>query len=407
MPGTTVEELLSHGAWARRLAAALISDRHEADDLVQDTWVAAMKHPPAASGSPKAWIGRVMRNLASNRRRESARRIDREASVARTELQPSSDDVAQELEMHRALVDALASIDADQARTIVRRYFHGLSSAEIAREERVPESTVRNRLMRGLEALRAKLDSKYGNRNAWMAMFLPFANAKPALAAVSPVAAVTAGTVSKILLASVLVTFGAVELSRMRDSSRENSSATDPSLAGREVRGEPASRTDAREIPARERAPALEVAESTARAAEAIQETPARAPGPAASEVRRDPDPRSLPEDSLAEMREKVARLKSELDRRSMPLLMQRVADNLGVKLSADPEYSYSGLPGDSVDVYAVVTIPGQGTFRPVLPPGDYPELYELKNLCRGLYTRIRAAEFEEVRRQSESSKQR
>ncbi len=222
MPGTTVEELLSHGPWARRLAAALISDRNEADDLVQDTWVAAMRRPPSASGSTKAWIGRVMRNLASNRRREGVRRTDRESSVARSELQPSSDDVAQELEMHRALVDALASIDSDQARTIVRRYFHGLSSAEISREERVPESTVRNRLMRGLEALRGKLDSKYGNRSAWAALLLPLARrGQPIVASASAAGggALVASALVKVVAAAILVAIGTIALRSWKEES--------------------------------------------------------------------------------------------------------------------------------------------------------------------------------------------
>ena len=217
MPGTSIEELLAHASWARRLAAALVADPHQADDLVQETWVAAMRQPPSGSGSTKAWIGRVMRNLASNRRRESARRVDREASVARPEMHPSSEGVAQELEMHRALVDALATIDADQARTIVRRYFHGLTSAEIAREERVPESTVRNRLMRGLEALRAKLDSKYGSRNAWMALLLPLTRkASPVVASAS----VGAGMVllGKLAVAGLVVGVGSFALWRSNRS---------------------------------------------------------------------------------------------------------------------------------------------------------------------------------------------
>jgi ABC-type antimicrobial peptide transport system permease subunit len=38
-------ELLRHGAWVRRLARSL-TGRSDADDLVQETWLAALKHPP-------------------------------------------------------------------------------------------------------------------------------------------------------------------------------------------------------------------------------------------------------------------------------------------------------------------------------------------------------------------------
>jgi hypothetical protein len=36
------ETLLEHATWLRRLAASLVGDPASADDLVQDTWVAAI-----------------------------------------------------------------------------------------------------------------------------------------------------------------------------------------------------------------------------------------------------------------------------------------------------------------------------------------------------------------------------
>src|SRR6266850_3882743 len=156
----TVEELLLHADWVRKLAGALVGDAEGADDLVQETWMAAIRRPPAANRPPRPWLARVMTNLARNRWRGETRRVQREQGAARRESQPGGDEVAQELEMHRALAEALAGLDESLSRTVVRRYFHGLSSAEIARSEGVPESTVRTRLQRGLDTLRLKLDRR-------------------------------------------------------------------------------------------------------------------------------------------------------------------------------------------------------------------------------------------------------
>jgi len=39
-----VEALLAHAGWIRSLARQLASDPNRADDLVQQTWVAALEH---------------------------------------------------------------------------------------------------------------------------------------------------------------------------------------------------------------------------------------------------------------------------------------------------------------------------------------------------------------------------
>ena len=46
--GTELPALLAHSAWVRRLAGCLVRDDALADDLTQETWLAALRHPPAA-----------------------------------------------------------------------------------------------------------------------------------------------------------------------------------------------------------------------------------------------------------------------------------------------------------------------------------------------------------------------
>ena len=46
-----IEELLNEAGWLRQLAATLVRDG--ADDLVQDTWLATLRHPPASANEPR------------------------------------------------------------------------------------------------------------------------------------------------------------------------------------------------------------------------------------------------------------------------------------------------------------------------------------------------------------------
>ena len=64
-PASDFERLLEHVGWARRLAASLARG-HDAEDLVQDTWVAALRSPPDPGSPAKPWLKSVLRNLWHN-----------------------------------------------------------------------------------------------------------------------------------------------------------------------------------------------------------------------------------------------------------------------------------------------------------------------------------------------------
>ena len=42
----TFEDLLRHSAWVQALARTLVRDADLAEDLVQETWLAALRRPP-------------------------------------------------------------------------------------------------------------------------------------------------------------------------------------------------------------------------------------------------------------------------------------------------------------------------------------------------------------------------
>ena len=70
---------------------------------------------------------------------------------------------------------------------IVLRFWRGLSPEQMAVELGVPRNTVRSRLQRGLERLRARLDAAYGERAKWHGMLAAFPRQEEAVIAGAPV----------------------------------------------------------------------------------------------------------------------------------------------------------------------------------------------------------------------------
>ena len=75
-----LDSLLEHRSWVRAVARRLLRDEHAAEDLAQEAWLRVMRSPPDPERDPKPWLRRVLKNLASNRRRGEARRTKRETA---------------------------------------------------------------------------------------------------------------------------------------------------------------------------------------------------------------------------------------------------------------------------------------------------------------------------------------
>src|SRR5688572_21223181 len=103
------DELLRHAAWVRALARALVGD-DEADDVVQETWVAALTQPPRSPAALRSWLGTVARNFARQRVRGEQRRLEREHASSRPEALPPTDDVVERAATHRRLVELVLAL---------------------------------------------------------------------------------------------------------------------------------------------------------------------------------------------------------------------------------------------------------------------------------------------------------
>jgi len=176
-----LERFLAHQGWLRALCRALVADSSAAEDVAQETWLRVLERRTHAVESPKAWLARIARRVAGERRRDAAARVARErrAAIERPELREDPDWAARvesEAVWQRRVVDAVLSLPEPARSTVVLRYFEGRSAAEIARAAGARESTVRTRLKRALDELRQKLDRESrGDRGSWLAALAPIA----------------------------------------------------------------------------------------------------------------------------------------------------------------------------------------------------------------------------------------
>jgi RNA polymerase sigma factor (sigma-70 family) len=178
-----IRELLAHADWLRRLARHVVRGEGEADDLLQDTWVAALRAPPGRDREAQPWLAEVLRNFARRAWRSGRARQRREEQTEPFDPAAATtpDLLLERAQAQRLLAELVVSLDEPFRSTVLLRYFEGLSAAEIARSQGVPAGTVRWRLKEALDRLRLALDRRHANdRPAWMLLLSPLARTPPA-----------------------------------------------------------------------------------------------------------------------------------------------------------------------------------------------------------------------------------
>lgn len=221
------EDLLKHREFVRALARRLVFDEDRAEDVVQETWLAALRSPPRDHSGLRAWLAVVARNVARRWARSKRRRDDREREAARPETVGSAEEAVARVQWHRRVVDEVLVLDEPYRSTVIRHFFEDLSPKQIAALEGVPASTVRVRLHRALDMLRGRLDSAAGgSRRAWAVALLPLAMPEKAAGGTAAAIALTVGGIvmrakartTLVLLAAGIVGTGLVVDRAMRSS---------------------------------------------------------------------------------------------------------------------------------------------------------------------------------------------
>jgi RNA polymerase sigma factor (sigma-70 family) len=190
-----VELIEQQQAQIRRLVRRLVR-RDDADDVEQEVYVAALQRPPRSLAALRSWIATTVRNVVAKNLRSAERRDARERIAAAPEPQPSSDALVARVELEEFLLRCVCELPEAERAVLLLRYFEDVPSPAIARRLGLGESTVRARLQRAIERLRAKLDERAGVRDRWVRALAPSLGAGPAI--------VTAGAGSFVAIAKVV-----------------------------------------------------------------------------------------------------------------------------------------------------------------------------------------------------------
>jgi len=144
---------------AMAIALRVLGSAEEAEDVVQDTFVAIWRRAAeyrADRGTPEAWIVAMARSRAIDRLRQRARAqttIGALASEPQQDPEPPPSESAARREERNRVRAALAALPPDQRRTVELAYFGGLTQGEIARATGEALGTVKTRIRLGMEKL--------------------------------------------------------------------------------------------------------------------------------------------------------------------------------------------------------------------------------------------------------------
>ena len=154
--------------WLLGVAQGMLSDRDEAEEVVQEAFTSAWNHTGALGEEHEAlmpWLLRITRNRAIDRLRRRARgrarlaRAQAQGALPEDSLPPVEPNEAARpgWHVHESVHAALAALPPEQREAVQLAYFRGLTHAEIARTLEIPMGTVKTRLRLAFDKLRVAL----------------------------------------------------------------------------------------------------------------------------------------------------------------------------------------------------------------------------------------------------------
>lgn len=170
-----MERLLKTDRWMRQLARNLVHDDAAADDIRQEAWMAWLKNAPSSLKDSRSWLARVVSNFVKKHHRTACRRKRRERLASRPACAGNGLPEAslKRIELREQVLHAVRGLQEPYRSVIVLRFMEGMRLKEVAKARGIPVNTVKSRLSRGLQLLRARLDGLYGRREGWSMLLLP------------------------------------------------------------------------------------------------------------------------------------------------------------------------------------------------------------------------------------------
>ena len=155
-----------YGAYCQHIAYAVCSDRLDAEECVNDTWLRAWGAMPDKRPTVLAtFLGKITRNLAINRfqRRTRKKRGGGETELALEELEdciPAALDVERRYELQefrQAIGRFVSGLSETEQKVFVARYWYLAPVEEIARRLQISSSKTKSMLFRLRNRLRLYL----------------------------------------------------------------------------------------------------------------------------------------------------------------------------------------------------------------------------------------------------------
>jgi RNA polymerase sigma factor (sigma-70 family) len=159
-PGAVQELVVSHGDRLFRSACLLCGDQAEAQDLVQETLLQAVRSGPRFRGGSRVytWLHGILLNLTRHYHRDRKRMVYDE-ELARQEPAPPEEDPSRlDVEMSSsALASALDGLSGPHREVIILRFYEDMKIHEIAGHLGISNGTVKSRLHYAIAELERRL----------------------------------------------------------------------------------------------------------------------------------------------------------------------------------------------------------------------------------------------------------
>ena len=158
-----------YGAYCHAIAFRILSDRQDSEECVNDTWLGAWNAiPPHRPLDLRAFLGKITRRLACSRYRaaHAGKRGGGELPLALEELTgcipstPSAAQMVEDAELERLIDRFLHTLPERDCSLFLRRYWYVESTADIAARFHLPQNTVKTRLFRIRQKLKAYLEKE-------------------------------------------------------------------------------------------------------------------------------------------------------------------------------------------------------------------------------------------------------
>ena len=147
--------LVAHGERLLRSAYLLCGNRTEAEDLVQETLLQAVKSAHRFRGDSAAytWLHGILVNVNRRRWRRQKRYVPDETLARETPCHDADDTRADQEFRATRLAEAIQALSPEHREVIVLRYYENLKLQEIAAQTGTSVGTIKSRLHYALGCL--------------------------------------------------------------------------------------------------------------------------------------------------------------------------------------------------------------------------------------------------------------